>query len=286
MKRTQYNHLFYLPIAIAMLAGCGSARNSQQTDTVQNLVYQKDSLQIDGNNSDWRQPLLFRDDKLELAYSVSNDAENLYVELMTKKEETIQRVLRGGLTLYINRHGVKEELGAAGISFPTGNPVKKDGRMLNDRPEIRQNIHVALSAVADYSLFGFTEIKTPENFDYGNNNPAGVALGIGLSPSNELVYEARVPLASFLTANEMTSLSRRSLGIGWVLETVPGEEKRRNGGGGISIGGGIGMGSFGSGGGIGVSIGSGSLGRIGGRRNDKPVKIWKEVILAKAANHA
>lgn len=264
------------------MASCGSAKNSQQSIPVQQLVYQKDSLQIDGNNNDWHQALLFRDDKLELAYSVSNDSRNLYVQALTKKEETIQRILRGGLTLYINRHGVKEEIGAAGISFPTGNPVKKEGRMLNDRPEIRQNMHVALSAVADYSLFGFTDIKTPENYDYGNPNPAGVALGIGLSPTNELVYEAKIPLASFLSNQELTSLSRRSLGVGWVLETVPGEEKRRNGGSGISIGGGIGMGSFGSGGGIGLSIGSGSLGRIGGGKKEKPAKLWQEVVLAKS----
>lgn len=269
-----------------MLASCSSAKKSQQSDLVQQSAFQKDSLQIDGSNNDWHQALLFRDDKLELAYSVSNDATNLYVRALTKKEETIQRILRGGLTLYINRHGVKEEIGAAGISFPTGNPVKKEGRMLNDRPEIRQNIHVALSAVADYSLFGFTEIKTPENYDYGNPNPAGVLLGIGLSSTNELVYEAKIPLSSFMSANEASNLSRRSLGIGWVLETIPGEEKRRNGGGGISIGGGIGMGSFGSGGGIGLSMGSGSLGRIGGGKKDKPVKIWQEVVLAKSLKNS
>lgn len=286
MKKIYRFPLFLLLATILLFASCSSAKNSQQSDPVQQLQYQRDSLQIDGNNSDWHQALLFRDNKLELAYSVSNDAENLYVQALTKKEETIQRILRGGLTLYINRHGVKEEIGAAGISFPTGNPVKKDGRMLNDRPEIRQNIRVALSAVADYSLFGFTDIKTPENYDFGNPNPAGVVLGIGLSPTNELVYEVKIPLASFLSANEMTSLSRRTLGIGWVLETVPGEEKRRNGGGGISIGGGIGMGSFGSGGGIGLSIGSGSLGRIGGGKKDKPLKIWQEVVLAKSTNHS
>lgn len=272
--------LYIVSIFVVILfAACSSAKNSQQTVAAQ-VQYETEPFKIDGNNTDWQGPLNFWDDKQAIAYSITNDNEWLYIRALSKNNNTIQRILRGGLTVYINHHGVTEEAGAAAISFPTGNRVKKDGVMLNDKPELQQNIHIALSEVGDYSLFGFPDIKTPENFDYGKPNPLGIELGIGLSASNELVYEAKLPLASVMGRNEWLNPGRKTIAVGFVIETVPGQEARR-GGGGVSIGGGFGMGSFGSGSGIGISIGSGSLANIGGRKKDKPVKIWKEILLAK-----
>jgi hypothetical protein len=84
--------------------------------------------------------------------------------------------------------------------------------------------------------------------------------------------------------NELGTSSRRTIALGFVLESLPEQGGSRGGrGGGVSIGGGIGMGSFGSGGGIGLSLGSGALGSIGGRKQPKPAKIWQELLLARAA---
>ena len=276
---------FCLIIAgLVFLAACSSSKNSQQSDIVQSIQWQKDSLVIDGNDGDWDKFLPFTDEKLGLSYNVLNDRDNLYILARSNNSATTQRILRAGLTVFINTHGVKEEADAAGISFPTGNRVQKGDHMLNERPELQQNNRVALSAVGDYSIFGFHQVKTQENYDYGKNNPEGIQLGIGLNASNELVYEAMVPLSSFLTRFELNSVNRKSIAIGWVLENIPGQTGSRGGGGGVSIGGGLGFGSFGSGGGLGLSIGTGSLGRIGGGRNSagKPTKIWRELLLARA----
>lgn len=277
--------LLMVAMSVGLLSACSSSKNSQQPDIVQTVKYQKDSLFANGDDADWVKPLPYYDEKTGLSYAVSNDNENLYILATSKNETTIQRVLRGGLTVLINNHGVKEEVGAAGIVFPTGNRVQKGDKMLNDRPELQQNKHVALDAVQDYSLFGFHEIKTPANFDYGKKNADGIELGIGLNTTNELVYEAMVPLSAFLSRIEIVNLNRKSIAIGFMLDNIPGQSNGRGGGGGgISIGGGLGLGSFGSGGGMGLSIGSGSLGRIGGGGNrlGKPTKFWKEVLLAKA----
>lgn len=266
-----------------MLIACGPSRNAQQSDFVEKAYWQKDSLIADGNDGDWSAATLLPDEKLGIQYAVSNDHENLYVQLSSQNEAVIQRILRGGLTVLINRHGVKEDAGAAGIVFPTGNRVQKDGKLLNDRPELQQNKHVALNAVQDYSLFGFRELKTPENFDYGKPNPEGIELGIGLNTAGAVVYEASIPLSSFLTDAERISPARKTVAIGFILDYPPGQgEQRRGGGGGLSIGGGLGFGSFGTGGGLGISIGSGSLGRLGGgNRQGKPTRIWHEFQLAK-----
>lgn len=268
---------------IIVLAACGSSRNAQQSDLVQNSQWQKDSLQANGDDNDWTQPFSFADEKTGLSYTVSNDRENLYVLAATANEVTIQRILRGGLTLYINHHGVKEEAGAAGISFPTGNRVQRGDKLLNDRPELQQNKRVAIGSVEDYSLFGFNGIKTPENFDYGKPNKEGIQLGIGLNTAGALVYEAAIPLSSFLNKAAFTNPGRATIAVGLVLEPLPDQPgSRSGGGGGLSIGGGFGIGSFGRGGGVGLSIGSGSLARIGGGgKQGKPTRIWKEIQLAK-----
>ena len=281
------NHLLffgYLLFASLGFMSCASSKNNSQTDFVRTLNWQKELPAIDGSDADWVKPLAFTEPKIGLFYTVSNDKENLYIQALSNNEVTIQRILRAGLTVYLNAHGVKEEAGSAGISFPTGNRVQKGDRMLNDRPELQQNKRVALNAVEDYSLFGFHEIKTPENFDYGKRNPEGVELGIGINSGGELVYEALVPLASFLSKNEIAALNRKSVAVEMVIDNLPDQPgSQRSGGGGISIGGGLGFGSFGSGGGIGLSIGSGSLGRIGGggNKNGKPTRIWNEFMFAR-----
>jgi hypothetical protein len=195
---------------------------------------------------------------------------------------TIQRILRAGLTLYINTHGVKQETGAAAIIFPTGNRVVKDGQMLNDREELLHNNRVAITNVVDYSLFGFRQIKISENFDYGKPNKAGVEMGIGINPHQELVYELSVPLLSILNANEINTLTRNSMVIGMLIESLPDASGGSSKGSGVSVGVGMGMGTYGSGGGVGVSFG----GPIGGNRKtmDKPAKIWKEFTLSKGGN--
>lgn len=272
----------YLILFTAFLfASCSSSKNSSQTDIVTNIKWQKDSLVINGDDGDWIKPLPFNDEKLGFSWSVTNDKDNLYILVAGTNETIIGRILRGGMTVYINTHGVKEEAGAASIAFPTGNRIKKDERMLNDRPELQQNKHVAINAVQDYSLSGFQQIKTPENFDYGKTNAENIQLSVGLNPSGQLVYEAAVPLASFLSKNELNSNARKSIAIAFEIENIPGAAGSGSGGG-IGIGGGLGFGSFGTGGGLGLSIGTGSL-IGGGNRNKpgKPTKIWNEFTLAK-----
>ena len=270
-------------VFVSVLSACGSAKNSQESTLVQNSYWQKDSLTVNGDNADWTNSFTFTDEKTGLSCIVSNDRENIYVLAATANETTIQRILRGGLTLYINNHGVKEEAGAAGISFPTGNRIQRGDKLLNDRPELQQNKQVALASVQDYSLFGFPDLKTPENFDYGKSNPLGVQLAIGLNATGALVYEAAIPLTSFLNKAAVLNPGRASIALGFVLENVPGQPGSGGRGGGLSIGGGLGFGSFGSGGGVGLSIGTGSLGRIGGgNRQGKSTKIWKEMMLSRA----
>ena len=272
---------FFLLYSLVLFTSCGSAGKSSQADLIQPGHWQRNQLRIDGDDLDWLKPLPFTNARENLNYSISNDEGHLYILATSSNESTIQRIIQGGLTVYLNSHGVAIENGAAGISFPTGNMHKKPDNLLSDRPGYRNNKQLALDAVQDYSLFGFQTIHTPENFDYGIENREAIELGIGFNATGDLIYEAKVPLVAFLTRNEILNSYRHSLAIGFVLEPLPPQQGNGSGGTGLSIGGGFGMGTFGGGSGIGISIGSGSLGRIGGGRNRKQVKIWKEILLAK-----
>jgi hypothetical protein len=253
-----------------IIAGCSSSRNSQQSGIVESAHWQKDSLLIDGSDSGWTKPLNYYDEKQGLYYAVSNDDRNVYISASTQNDATIIRILRGGMTLYINGHGTKDEYGAAGISFPTGNSHLKNENLLNSRPGLEQDKNIALRGVEDYSLFGFRTIRAPETFAYGQANVEGVEVAINMSSSKELIYEAKIPLNSFLTRAAVVNLSRNSFAVGFVLESMPAQP----GNGGVSVGGGVGFGSFG-GGSVGLSIGTGAIGDLF-RKKLKPVKIWKE----------
>jgi hypothetical protein len=274
--------LTYIPVSvltICIITACSSSKSSQQSGMTESAHWQRDSTVIDGSDSGWTKPLAYHDEKQDLFYSVSNDDRNLYITASTKNDATIIRILRGGMTLYINAHGTKDEYGAAGISFPTGNSVPKSDNLLNNRPGLEQDKNIALRGVEDYSLFGFRTIRAPETFAYEQPNSEGVEVAINMSSSKELIYEAKIPLNSFLTRAAMANLSRNSFAVGFVLESMPAQ----TGNGGVSVGGGVGFGSFG-GGSVGLSIGTGAIGDLF-RKKLKPVKIWKEFLFSgEAAN--
>jgi hypothetical protein len=152
---------------------------------------------------------------------------------------------------------------------------------------LNTNKNAALANAKDYSLFGFTKVQSVENYDLGRENPDGIEVNIGLNNTGALVYEAIVPFTALFNQSGAVNAPGRDIAIGLVIDDVPGEQGQRGGrGGGVSIGGGLGFGSFGSAGGLGLSIGTGALGGGRGRQGTalKQTKIWKEFTLAKAHN--
>lgn len=282
MKRMHQLYIPTLLLLTGLLTACSSSKNSQQSEPAEKGNWQTSKLQVDGNDSDWTAPLRFKyTGKENFSYSVTNDQTHLYVLLRSSDENTQQKILNGGLTVLFNTHAVNEERGAAGIVYPTGNIPKNP---LNGRQEYNNNKHIAVGNAQDYSIFGFNTVKSLENYDYGKTNAEGIEVSVGLNAAGELVYEAAVPFTALFNRNSAVNQGGNSLSVGFFIEPVPTDPSARgNRGGGVSIGGGLGFGSYGSGGGVGLSIGSGSLfGSGGGRRAPKTSKIWREIILVKA----
>ena len=288
MKILNFRWVNAIVLPLLFIGSCRTGR-VDQTPVVTG-VWQNNPIIIDGKDSDWIKPLTYTDTKERLSYSITNDKDNIYILISTKNEQEQQKILEGGLTVWINKQGEKNEEGAAGIAFPTGSH-SRDAGIMRGRPELYQEKKLMLAELKDYTLLGFNKNKAVENYDYGKISEEGVDVRIDFNASGELIYEALVPLSAVYAKNNLHSYGGRSLSVGFYIDGLLPQQggyggRRGGGGGGVSIGAGMGMGSFGSGGGMGLSIGSGSLARIGGRGGKdqqlyKLSKIWKEVSLAK-----
>lgn len=279
-------------IPVVFAVSCGSSKKAISDQGTQGLSWQKQPLTIDGSDSDWVRPLPGIESTEKLTYAMTNDAENLYVLISTKDPDEQNKILSGGMTVWINNQGDKSSDGAVGLGFPLDPHNNREKQLMAEaRPQVYKDRSAKLDDADEYELYGFTREEPIEHYNYGDTNKQGVEVRMNYNASGDLIYEARVPLkAVYPKANSAHYYGGRSVAVGIFIEGIPAPPGARGGGGGggVSIGGGLGFGSFGSGGGVGISIGSGSLGRIGGGKGAayKPKKIWHVMTLDKAPARA
>lgn len=64
--------------------------------------YQNKAIAVDGDLKEWENPQRFACPDGKVHYNVTNDNENLYVCLETQDANTVIKILRGGINLYID----------------------------------------------------------------------------------------------------------------------------------------------------------------------------------------
>jgi hypothetical protein len=270
-------------IALSLTSGCRSSRNDQVTSSSQSGGLQQRPIVIDGSDNDWPRPLPYTDRKEKVNYSVSNDKDNIYILLSTRSGPEQQKIIEGGMTVWINSQAQKDESTAVSIGFPLDSRNDRERNLMAQaRPDQYKNKPITLDDLKNYSLYGFGE--NIENYEYGHDNDKGIQVRIDYNKEGDLIYEASVPLSTVYPRNTSHNFAGKTVAVGIFIEGLPPNAAvRQDGGGGVSIGGGLGMGSFGSGGGLGLSIGTGSLGRIGGKDRQlyQLSKIWQVMPLAR-----
>jgi hypothetical protein len=267
-------------------SGCRSSRGDQTPAPSQTGSWQQRPLIIDGSDEDWTKPLLFSNRKEKLNYTISNDKDNLYILVSTRSPQEQQKIIQGGMTVWINNQADKNEATSVGIGFPLDSRKNRERNLMAEaRPGQYKNKPITLDDLREYSLYGFKS-DSIESLEYGQTNEEGVQVRIDYNKEGDLIYEASVPLSTLYPQNTSHNFAGKSLAVGIFIEGLPPDVHVRpdGGGGGVSIGGGVGMGSFGSGGGVGLSIGTGSLGRIGGKERQlyQLSKIWQVLPLARS----
>jgi hypothetical protein len=287
MKPFSYLYLGALVIG----AGCSSSRNSQSNDNIPSATPLQQALTIDGSDKDWTKPLPGFSKSENLSYEIANDAENLYVLISTKDQLEQQKIIQGGMTVWINTKADKTQATAMGIGYPLDSRNDPDRNLLNEAQPDRQPRHITLEDKKDFALYGFGQASEVGNFAYADDtNPQGIRLRMDYNNAGELIYEAAIPLTTLYPGHSPSaSYASKSIAVGIFVDGLPPNANvpRGAGGGGggpaIGVGGGLGFGSFGSGGGLGLSIGlpvGGGGGGGRGRQVFKDAEIWQIVQLS------
>ena len=281
--------LILTTITAAALTSCGPSRNATTSDPSTDN-WQRLPLIIDGSDKDWIKPLPYSIKSEKLNYSVTNDDQNLYILVETKNPPEQQKIIQGGMTVWINTKADKNEAGAVGIGYPLDSRVDHDRQIMQEaQPDrYKDNKPVTLEDKKDYALYGFTRDSAGTYTYADDSNPQGIRMRLDFNNEGDLIYEAAIPLQTlYPNHNQSASYASNSVAVGIFIEGLPPNANVPRGGGGggpeIGVGGGLGFGSFGSGGGIGISIGTGSLIGGGGGRNKlfKPTQTWQVVQLAR-----
>jgi hypothetical protein len=277
-----------LCISFLVAIGCRSTRSGGDADHSAPVATQRQPLTIDGSDKDWVKPLPYFDKSEQLSYSITNDGQYVSILMSTKSPQEQQKIIQGGMTVWINTRADKSISEAKGIGYPLDKRSSREQSiMAQARPDKYTPKTPTLEDRREYELYDFNANKdsTIESYTYADENPAGVLMRMDFNAAGELIYEAAIPLAALF--HDPRSYVGKSIAVGFIIEGLPpGTNVPRGQGGGpeIGVGGGLGFGSFGSGGGIGLSIGTGSLiggGRGGNKQMFRQGQVWQVVELAR-----
>jgi len=286
---------------VLSLAACSSSKKTvDDTDNAtEHGTWQQQKVIADGNSKEWDRNNMSFDKDSKIAYKVTNDDANLYVLITTVDHISQTKILRAGMSLFIDPAAKKNETVA--IHFPLGSgdvsgmdegprTTSVQQGQPGDKPDLQQMRAKALINANQYTLSGFS--KGSGGYGIAEENAAGVSVKIDLSTSGEMVYEAVIPLQS-LTQPGFTPKAGAPVSVGFTINALPKPQMSNGGGGGYSGGGGMrgaggggmrggGMGGRGGrGGGRGGAAGGSNY--TAGQQLFKEVKVWKHIIIAQKA---
>lgn len=224
-------------------------------------------------------PLRFSNRSYTLQYNVTNDDKNIYVCVSSKETATQMRILRSGMTIWLDPKGEKNK--TIGLYFPIRkqpdperyrgrNNGSSDGRATGSDISTREAELLLQSNY--YNTTGFLDL---ENGQFGvTDTKAPIQLAIKHNDQDSLlVYEVMIPIRNVLGADWEARASKKDFSVGIVLNAIPGTGGSGGGsigprpsGGGMRGTGGGGMRGGGSMGG-GRGYGSGGAGSPGQRED-------------------
>jgi hypothetical protein len=280
-------------VLLLLAAGCSSSRKSEESEkSSPRAIWQSQPLTIDGSDRDWVKPLPYTVHEENVNYSISNDQQNLYVLMSTSNPLEQQKIIQGGMSVWVNTKGDKSIGDAVGIGYPLNEGDDPDRKLMEEaQPQRYQQKIAKLEDKKTYGLYGFNKDSTIRKYNYGDTNYIGVVMRMDYNNSGGLIYEAAIPLQALYPGHDpSTPYPTQNLAVGIFIEPLPSGTRipgggGRGGGSPVGVGIGAGMGGFGSGVGLGIGLGR-EFGAGNGR--SKPNKtlfdeaqIWQVVQLAR-----
>lgn len=262
MKTGNFRVFFSLVmfLALVFLAGCDEAELQSQWHTT--LAANQESF-----NVEWPEDGNYFDEDSKVLVTVMNDADNLYIRMLTRNQESRMLILRAGFTLWLDSSGNANK--SYGVQFPmarqrTMGRTMQDHKTRTDFKEVLEDSQYNLAILYDSG-------ESRQTMPVSRAEEIGVYTGLRMD-NNFLVYELKFPLGT-VGANRMIMLCFES----GKLEKPAGGGGGGGGGGGRGGGGGGGRGGGGGGGG-GKKMGGKGGGQ--GKSMPKPFELWAKVHLA------
>jgi hypothetical protein len=205
--------------------------------------YQATPVVADGIPDDWTLPLRFANANYTLQYNVTNDNRNIYICALSRDEQTMLRMLRAGITVYLDPKGQNGR--DISLHYPLRKQPDPNVRDHNGEPLTNQNDssfkQELLQHSDSYGTTGFSGIENGQFAVGDTKNPIRVAVQFSHHDSL-LVYEAVIPIVNVLGADLSSRNPKKAFSIGVVLntpsgQTVAGSQRHNGGGRGIGVNG-------------------------------------------------
>jgi len=220
---------------------------------------------VDGNSSEWHEPLNNYNTPTQLAFALANDQQNLYLIIESLDAATTGKLLRGGLTLNINTAGKKKDgikLNFLGMQQPPPPHSGQSDSVQHPEPEMIHHPNPEHApGVTAIQVSGFSQI--PDGA-LPVPNKEGIQIAAAFNKQRDYICELSIPLALLeLKGNEGKAIAYNIKINASNRPEHPESGKRPPEGGGRSGGMGSGRMGGGMGGGGGMPHGGGG-GRPGG----------------------
>ncbi len=93
--------------------------SAQKLPNVQtSSIYAPADIKINGKTNEWNDNFQAFNKAVEIYYTLSNDDTNLYLTAKVKEREVIDKLLRGGISLIINRENDKKSKNTLSVTYP------------------------------------------------------------------------------------------------------------------------------------------------------------------------
>lgn len=266
--------------------------------------WQSKPVTVDGQITEWPNPLRFYDQATGINYSLSNDHHNLYFCCSISNEFLQTKILRSGLEFRIDTLG-KKSFGV-GIKYPIGNSSGKNPGTENN-PNVRSDANGRSAGRSGFKLKLLSEAREMELFGFKSQlgkiisltppNNTGISAAINFDQRGVMNYEAVIPFSTFykneLTPSDSDKLFNYQIKINPDANSNGGGNRGSGTGGGGMHRGGMRGGGMGGGGGMrggGMRGGGMNDNRMSGgnsgndyRRNNNPTGLTKTTIKLKLA---
>lgn len=152
-------------------------------------------ITIDGNSQEWG-GLNFTNEKAKIAYTISNDKDNLYLVIKTNDLIKQRNILGAGVTFSINTAGKKSTTHM--LTFPYNDKDNANEYLTLDAAQLQAK--AGLSKYQKIRPEGFVDI-TDEQLSV--SNPYGIKIALAYDDAGYLIYEEAIPLTLLHAENNI-----------------------------------------------------------------------------------